>query len=135
MTDETQDAAGGWFGPETATLGDRIAGARDAAGLSQTDLARRIGVRLATLVAWEEDQSDPRSNRLQMLAGVLGVSLRWLLTGDGEGVEAPVADPDLAADARALLTEMRQMRGDLLRLADRLGTLEKRARSLVKETL
>ena len=58
-----------WFGAETATFGDRLAGAREAAGLSQEELATRLGVRLETLEAWEDDLADPRANRLQMLAG------------------------------------------------------------------
>ena len=68
MDDAHQD----WFGPETATFGDRLAGARDAAGMTQAQLARRIGVKKATLVGWEEDLSEPRANRLSMLAGVSG---------------------------------------------------------------
>ena len=34
-----------WFSEETATFGDRLAGAREGAGLSQKDLASRVGVR------------------------------------------------------------------------------------------
>ena len=42
-----------WFGPETATFGDRVAGAREARGMSQSQLARRLGVKKETLVGWE----------------------------------------------------------------------------------
>ena len=31
--------------------------------------------------------SEPRANRLSMLAGLLGVSVMWLLHGEGDGVE------------------------------------------------
>jgi DNA-binding XRE family transcriptional regulator len=54
-----------WYGADVATFGDRLAGAREAAGLSQEDLAQRLGVRLTTLQNWEEDLAEPRGNRLQ----------------------------------------------------------------------
>ena len=66
----TEHANDGWFSDETATFGDRLAGAREAQGLSQEDLARRLGVRLKTIQAWEDDLSEPRANRLQMMADI-----------------------------------------------------------------
>ena len=69
--------------PDNDTLGGRLSRARDASGLSAAQLARRIGVRTNTIQAWESDRSQPRANRLSMLAGVLGVSLSWLLHGVG----------------------------------------------------
>jgi transcriptional regulator with XRE-family HTH domain len=69
--------------PDTDTLGGRLSRARDAVGLSAAQLARRIGVQSSTIQAWESDRSQPRANRLSMLAGVLNVSLSWLLHGIG----------------------------------------------------
>ena len=103
MTDATD-----WYSPETATFGDRIAGAREALGLSQRDLAHRLGVRPETLRGWEDDRTEPRSNRLQMLAGLLNVSIRWLLTGEGEGLEGPAAPQPLRPGAREALAEARE---------------------------
>lgn len=122
-----------WFSDEIATFGDRIAGAREAAGMSQSQLARRLGVRLKTLADWEQDLSEPRANKLQMLAGLLNVSLMWLLTGRGDGVDSP--PDDLSAeppDHKALLAEMRQMRTEALALAERLGRAERRLRAASK---
>jgi transcriptional regulator with XRE-family HTH domain len=122
------DATDDWFSEERATFGDRLAAARDGAGLSQKDLAKRLGVKLKTIVAWENDISEPRANRLQMLAGLLNVSLMWLLNGEGDGVDPPGADPTLAQDARTILLEMRDVRGDIDKAADRLARLEKQLR-------
>ena len=119
MDDETD-----WYSPEMATFGDRIAAAREAVGLGQRELARRLGVRAETLRGWEEDRSEPRSNRLQMLAGVLNVSIRWLLTGEGEGVAQPAAGHK--TEVRDLVTEMRDLRADMVRASDRLSRLERR---------
>jgi len=63
-----------WFGPESATFGDRVAGAREAAGMTQAQLARRLGIKKTTLSGWEQDLSEPRANRLSMMAGLVNVS-------------------------------------------------------------
>ena len=113
-----------WYSDEAATFGDRLAGAREAAGLSQEELARRLGVRAPTLRAWEDDRAEPRAEKLRFMSGMLGVTLGWLLTGDGEG--APAA-PE-SADVAAILQEMRALRAEMARGAERLGQLEKRLR-------
>ncbi len=118
-TDGTTD----WYGPETATFGDRLTGAREASGLSPEDFAHRLGVRLKTVHAWEGDIVDPRANRLTMMAGMLGVSIRWLLTGEGEGIVAPDSPPK---KDRAMHTELTLLRTRAAALARDLGRLEKR---------
>jgi transcriptional regulator with XRE-family HTH domain len=121
----------GWFSAEAATFGDRLAGARDAAGLTQSALASRLGVRLKTLQAWEDDAADPRANRLQMLAGMLGVSLMWLLTGEGEGLDGPDRTPQ---EGMALLHEIRMIRTELSATSARLARLERDFKKSLKET-
>ena len=51
------DATFDWYGPDAATFGDRVLGAREKAGMTQAQLSRRLGIKLATLQAWEEDRS------------------------------------------------------------------------------
>ncbi len=63
-------------------LGERITNARLAKGISQEKLAELTGVKKSTLIKWETDRSSPRINRLNQLAGILGVSIVWLLAGD-----------------------------------------------------
>ena len=116
-----------WFDPEATTFGDRIAGARDAAGMSQKDLAGRLGVKLKSLKAWEDDLSEPRANKLSMLAGMLNVSLPWLLTGKGDGPDAP-ADAVMSDDAVKMLNELRDLRAHISSTSERLGRLEKSLR-------
>ena len=114
------------FTDDQATLGDRIAAAREAAGLTQAELAQRLGVRRPTLRDWEDDRAEPRANRLQMLAGCLGVSLRWLMTGEGE-------DPPLASGTAAAGNEVRALRAQLLATCEGLERLERRLRSSASE--
>lgn len=122
-----------WYSDATATFGDRLAGAREAAQLTQAQLAKRLGVKVKTVRQWEEDLSEPRANRIQMLSGLLNVSLSWLLTGVGEGIEAPDAAPDLPGDVVAALAEMREIQTDLTRLSGRMARLEKRLRKSTED--
>ncbi|MEL7099633.1 MAG: helix-turn-helix transcriptional regulator [Pseudomonadota bacterium] len=125
------DDAASWYGQDAATFGDRVAAAREATGMTQKQLAKRLGVKLTTLQHWEDDLSEPRANRLSMMAGLLNVSMMWLINGEGEGLDAPVemaGVPDGMAD---LLVEMRDMRSDLLARAEKLGRMEKRLRQML----
>ena len=119
-----------WYSDETATFGDRVAGAREALQLSQNELAKRLGVKVKTIRGWENDMTEPRANKLQMLAGILGVSLMWLLNGEGDGLDAPMEEPDpMQADLHKLLAELREVRAEVDRAADRLALTEKRLRT------
>lgn len=128
MPPSDPDARLDWYGDRAATLGDRLTAARESAGLSAEALAGRVGVSTDTLAAWEGDMSEPRANRIAMLAGVLNVSLRWLLTGVGDGVDAPGEDDTMLAgrDIAAILAEVRALKGEARRTAARLETLEGR---------
>jgi HTH-type transcriptional regulator, cell division transcriptional repressor len=116
-----------WFNDAVATFGDRLAAAREAADLSQRGLAERLGVQLTTLQAWEDDQSEPRGNRLQMLAGMLGVPLVWLLTGDGQGVTEPDRRPSPERADQAL-GDLERTRQQMVALLDDLSRIERRLR-------
>jgi len=134
MTDTELDDDSGYFSDDAATFGDRVAAGRRAMGLTQEDLCRKLGIKLKTLRAWEDDISEPRANKLQMLAGVLNVSLVWILTGQGDGV----ADPDdldngmIAVSSEAasdLLVELAEIRQDYIKLGARLLHLENRMKA------
>ncbi|GAA6196602.1 helix-turn-helix transcriptional regulator [Pseudophaeobacter sp.] len=128
MSDETTD----WFGPEAATFGDRVAAAREAADMTQAQLARRLGIKKSTLMGWEQDLSEPRANKLSMVSGLLNVSMSWLLTGEGEGMSEP-ADVDLAVgDFAGVLNELRALRNEMRSNAERAARLEKKLRTLVQ---
>jgi HTH-type transcriptional regulator, cell division transcriptional repressor len=120
-----------WYGEEQATLGDRIAAAREAAALSLEDLAQRLGVRATTVRAWENDRAEPRGNRLQMLAGMLNVPLAWLMTGEGNGLAAPEegAPP---SDLSKGLHELKLLRQGMSEAVKRIDRLEAQLRSAVR---
>lgn len=128
MTDETTD----WFSDDAATFGDRLTSAREAAGLTQKELADRLGVKEIAVKEWEDDLLEPRSNRLLRLSGLLNVSIMWLLNGEGEGLEGSQADQTLSSDVNAILAELRALRTEMEARADRLGILEKKLRARLK---
>jgi transcriptional regulator with XRE-family HTH domain len=122
------DDRNGYFGDGAATFGDRVAAAREELGLTQGQLANRLGVRLSTVENWEGDRSEPRANKLQMLAGILNISIIWLLTGKGEGGVERVPESTETATA-TVLAEIRSIRLAQTLLIERLSRLERKLRS------
>ena len=118
----------GWYSDTAATFGDRIAGAREGLSLSQSDLARKLGIKLKTLRDWENDLSEPRANKLQMMSGVLNVSLVWLLTGEGDGPTDPADDGGSDNPTAEIIGEISDLRREMARLVSRMGDLESRLR-------
>ena len=130
MTDTTEQ---NWFSEDQATLGDRLAGARDAAMMSPEQVAEKLGVNVETLRDWEQDLQEPRANRLAMIAGLLNVSLQWLLTGTGDGLEQPIERSSELEAALDIVTEIQVVRQDVATQLDRLAELEVRLRTALKD--
>ncbi len=76
-----------------STLGGRIESARTAQGLTAAQLASRLGVLTKTVRTWQSDRSEPRTNKLVTLAGVLNVSVMWLMTGTEHDMERDMDNP------------------------------------------
>lgn len=131
---DPQDTEEDWYSENSATFGDRLAAAREYAGLTQAELGERLGVKKSVIRAWEDDLKEPRANRLQMLCGMLNITLSWLLTGVGDGVDWPDDDAvePLGHDVQVLLADMRALRTEMTRSAERLAMLEKRLRKALK---
>ncbi|MGL4239187.1 helix-turn-helix domain-containing protein [Tabrizicola sp.] len=125
----------GWYAEGVATFGDRLSGAREAAGLTREEFATRLGVRLKTVAAWENDASEPRGNRLQMLAGMLNVSMRWLLTGVGDDLEPPDAPGAMTLPAKIALADLGRMRAKLAQLSREMEQTEDRLRQLLQNDM
>ena len=104
------------------TLGGRIVDAREAQNLTTSQLARRLGIKTATLQGWETDRAEPRSNRLITLAGVLNVSPTWLLVGSGESPSGAMT----ATEMMRIRANVDRLRKKAVALADELEALEQR---------
>ncbi|MBC8409689.1 MAG: helix-turn-helix domain-containing protein [Rhodobacteraceae bacterium] len=119
-----------YYANDNATFGDRIYAAREAVGLSQSALAIRLGVQLKTVKKWEEDITEPRANKLQMISGLLNISIAWLLIGEGIGPQDPESTMPISADLNEILVELRHTKSELLRLTKHLDVVDKKLRKL-----
>ncbi|WP_272517718.1 MULTISPECIES: LexA family protein [unclassified Providencia] len=63
---------------------NRISAARQAAELTQGELAEKVGVVRRQIAAYEAGNSKPRKNILTNLAAALGTTSEWLAEGTGE---------------------------------------------------
>ena len=76
------------------SIAERITAARERAGLTQTELARRLGIRPQSVQQWENGLSAPRARRLSEVAAALGVEESYFfhrhdeadVATEGEGV-------------------------------------------------
>ena len=104
------------YAEPVATLGDRLTAAREGAGLQIEALAEELGLRPETLEGWEVDQAEPTATLMGRIAAVTGVSLVWLLTGEGAGPR----DTTAGAALRAELRELRRVLAEAVARVDRL---------------
>lgn len=63
----------------------RVSIARNSLGLTQTDLAKKVGIVSRQIAAYEGGEARPRDKALQNLAAALGTTTEWLATGKGSG--------------------------------------------------
>ena len=75
------------FNIEPVDVGARLRGAREAAGLTQTDAATDLRVARTTLVAMEQGRRRVRTNELQHLARLYGTSVNALLRREAVHVD------------------------------------------------
>ena len=65
------------------TLGERVRGFRESAGLTQKALAKSAGIGRVTLVRLENGEQTPRYRTLEGIAESLGRPVRDLVSADG----------------------------------------------------
>ena len=114
------------FETTATTFGGRLQAARNAKGLTIARLGEKLGVEAAKVEIWESDEDMPRANRVQMLAGMLNVSIIWLITGESNGtthIAETHARPTIINDT---LGEIAQLKSTLLDAHAKLESLEQR---------
>lgn len=104
----------------------RIRDIRRSLGLTQEELASRIGVSRSAIAQWETDRTGQVRANLARVAAVLGVSVGYLLTGESTAAELGAE----TADERALLNLYRQIqdpgRAEVLRQVRRILAAQER---------
>jgi transcriptional regulator with XRE-family HTH domain len=76
----------------------RLREALERRGISQTELARQLKVRVATVNEWLNRDTMPSGQTMLRLPAVLAVDGHWLLTGERR---PPAGEEALSADRRA----------------------------------
>ena len=71
------------------SLGRRVRELREAAGLTQGELAERSSIGRVTLVRIEQGDQSPRFSTLMAVAGALDLTVDGILVGPGQLVQAP----------------------------------------------
>ena len=61
------------------SFGKNLQALREAAGLSQSELAEKSGISVKTIQNWEIDRNSPRMDALVRLAQALGTTLDMLV--------------------------------------------------------
>ncbi len=74
------------------TLAEKIVWCRKRAGLSQEELAEKVGVSRQAVSKWELGDATPEVGKLVLLAKTFGVTTDWLLSEDGPPSDTPSAD-------------------------------------------
>lgn len=115
-----------------AVMALRVRRARTLAGLSQGELASKVGVHRSAVTQWErEGGTCPSVEHLSAISVVTQVSFEWLATGRGEAGNCPaMAVPALAMDYAVDETEAR-----LLELMRRLPQRKRTVVCTLIETL
>lgn len=98
------------------TMGQRIANLRKQHGMSQENLAEKLGVSSQAVSKWENDISCPDISLLPQLAKLLEITVDQLLTGSSDQVKLLPAEQRKSLDELTLRVKMLSRDGDKVRV-------------------
>lgn len=115
-------------------VGERIKNQRKRLGLTQLQLAEKMGVTKSAVAMWETGASSPTSKRLEPLAEILNVTPEWLffsgkptdehvLTHPGHGGTELRIPLDMYHDAATAVEEVLAERGETLTQKEKLAQI------------
>jgi len=67
------------------TIAKRLKEARLSKKIKQEDVAEAVGASIKTIQRWESGESAPNAKKIEALAGVLGTTSTYLLSGETQG--------------------------------------------------
>ena len=98
------------------SIGKRIARLRKEKGMSQENLAEKIGVSAQAVSKWENDQSCPDISLLPRLTKLLGVTADELLTGESNKVTLLPENQRKPLEELTLRIKVLSAQGDKIRV-------------------
>lgn len=118
--DSVASAAHELRGSAMAGFPERLKAARTGLGLTQEQLAFELNVTKASISAWENGREGPGFRLLPAIHRVLGVSLDFLICGEGGEAEPTTSAPEK-------LTTRNETEAELLRAFRRLPARRRKA--------
>jgi transcriptional regulator with XRE-family HTH domain len=100
------------------SIGKKITQLREEMGISQRELARKLGVHYQSIGRWEHDETIPDANDLRKIAEFFKVTMDYLFF-DNVPKDGRIDIPDV----------------DLLRMFEEVSTMDEQTVSLVKQFL
>jgi transcriptional regulator with XRE-family HTH domain len=88
--------------PVDAHVGKRIRHRRWMVGMTQQQLADKVGIKFQQIQKYETGMNRVSASRLWDVADALGVSISFFFEGLGDGQAAQQAQGDMMADKEAL---------------------------------
>ena len=98
------------------TIGNRIYKYRREKGLTQEELAEKLGVSSQAVSKWENDVSCPDISLLPQLCKILGITTDVLLTGESNEVRMLPTEERKSLDELTLRVRINSVAGDKLRV-------------------
>lgn len=98
------------------SIGNRISKYRKEKGLTQEELAAKLGVSSQAVSKWENDASCPDISLLPQLCRILGVSVDELLTGERNEVKLVPLEKRKSLDELTLRIKVNSAQGDKVRV-------------------
>jgi transcriptional regulator with XRE-family HTH domain len=83
------------------SIKSRIIEARKAAGLTQAELAKLVGVNVYAIRGWERGRYKPQARNIAKICNALKISYEWLSEGKGSvrlDLHSPTTIPEILAD-------------------------------------
>lgn len=88
--------------PVDAHVGKRIRHRRWMVGMTQQQLADKVGIKFQQIQKYETGMNRVSASRLWDIADALGVTIAFFFEGLAEGQQPAQADTDMMADKEAL---------------------------------
>ena len=98
------------------TIGTRIAGRRKSLGMTQEDLAAKLGVSAQAVSKWENDVSCPEISLLPVLVKVLDMTTDELLTGKTSEVRMLPENQRKSLDQLTMRVHVQSAEGDKVKV-------------------
>lgn len=98
------------------TIGNRIAKYRKAKGMTQEDLAGKMGVSPQAVSKWETDTSCPDISSLPQLCRILGITADELLTGETSQVRMLPENQKKSMEELTFRVRINSVQGDKVRV-------------------